>query len=211
MVLNAIHDAEQRAGRKMILILTPSFNLLPGGDPQNEPEPVLDHYREIGTTFCFPHQCVTDALVDKRAGVIRDLDQYTRLIRERGMIPGLSTHMPESVIYADRQDADVESYIQIFNAAGFLMQVEPDWVLNVIQQAQKPVMTIKPLAAGRLLPIVGLSFVWSTLRPQDMVTIGTTTPAEAQEAINISLDLLYHRPPMTELQITRSKSSLLTY
>ncbi len=203
---HAIHDAEQRAGRKMILILTPSFNLLPGGDPKNEPEPVLDHYQAIGTTFCFPHQCVTDALVDKRAGVIRDLDHYTKLIRERGMIPGLSTHMPESVIYADRQGADVESYIQIFNAAGFLMQVEPDWVLNVIQQAKKPVMTIKPLAAGRLLPIVGLSFVWSTLRPQDMVTIGTTTPAEAKEVINISLDLLHHRPPMTELQITRSKS-----
>jgi hypothetical protein len=211
MVLEAIHDAEQRAGRKMILILTPSFNLLPGGDPKNEPEPVLDHYRAIGTTFSFPHQSVTDALVDKRAGIIRDLDYYTKLIRERGMVPGLSTHMPESVIYADRQGADVESYIQIYNAAGFLMQVEPDWVLNVIQQAQKPVMTIKPLAAGRLLPIVGLSFVWSTLRSQDMVTIGTTTPAEAKEVINISLDLLHHRPPMTELQITRSKSSLLTY
>jgi len=211
MVLDAIHDAEQRAGRKMILILTPSFNLLPGGDSKTEPEPVLDHYRDIGTIFCLPHQCVTDALVDKRAGVIRDLDRYTKLIRERGMIPGLSTHMPESVIYADRQGADVETYIQIFNAAGFLMQVEPDWVLNVIQQAKKPVMSIKPLAAGRLLPIVGLSFVWSTLRAQDMVTIGTTTPEEAKEVINISLDLLHHRPPMTELQITRSKSSLLTY
>jgi len=211
LVLAAIRDAEQRAGRKMILILTPSFNLTPEGDPENEPEPVLDHYQAIGATFGFPHQCVTDALIDKRAGVIRDLDQYTRLIRERGMIPGLSTHMPEAVIYADRQGADVESYIQIFNAAGFLMQVEPDWVLSVIQQAKKPVMTIKPLAAGRLLPIVGLSFVWSTLRPQDMVTIGTTTPAEAQEVINISLDLLHHRSPKTELQITRSKSSLLTY
>jgi hypothetical protein len=211
MVLAAIHDAEQRAGRKMILILTPSFNLLPGGDPATDPEPVLDHYRAIGATFCFPHQCVTDALIDKRAGVIRDLDRYTRLIRERDMIPGLSTHMPEAVIYADRQDADIESYIQIFNAAGFLMQVEPDWVLSVIQQAKKPVMTIKPLAAGRLLPIVGLSFVWSTLRSQDLVTIGTTTPAEAQEVINISLDLLHHRSPKTELQITRSKSSLLTY
>ena len=91
------------------------------------------------------------------------------------------------------------------------MQVEPDWALNVIQQAQKPVMTIKPLAAGRLLPIVSLAFVWSTLRPQDMVTVGTTTAAEAKEVINISLDLLHHRSPMTELQITRSKSSLLTY
>jgi hypothetical protein len=211
MVFDAIHDAEQRSGRKMILILTPSFNMTPGGDPKQDPEAVLDHYAVIGTDFCMPHQCVTDALVDRRAGVIRDLDTYTKMIRERGMIPGLSTHMPESVIYADRQGADVETYIQIYNAAGFLMQVEPDWVLNVIHQARKPVMTIKPLAAGRLLPIVGLSFVWSTIRPQDMVTIGTTTPEEAQEVINISLDLLNHRPPMTDLQVTRSKATLLTY
>ena len=61
----------KRAGRKMILILTPSFNLLPGGDPATEPQPVLDHYPRFGAIFCFPHQCVTDALINKRAGVIR--------------------------------------------------------------------------------------------------------------------------------------------
>jgi hypothetical protein len=162
----------------------------------------------MGATFCMPHQCVTDALMDKRAGIIRDLDRYTRMIRERGMIPGLSTHMPESVIYADRQNADVESYIQLYNGAGFLMQVEADWVMNVIKNAKKPVMTIKPLAAGRLMPIVGLSFVWSTIRPIDMVTIGTTTPDEAREVIELSLDLLNHQMPELQLQKTRSKKSL---
>jgi hypothetical protein len=38
-----------------------------------------------------------------------------------------------------------------------------------------------------------------------------TTPAEAKEIISLSLDLLAHRSPMTELQITRSKASLLKY
>jgi hypothetical protein len=69
-------------------------------------------------------------------------------------------------------------------------------------------MTIKPLAAGRLLPVVGLAFVWNTIRDCDMVTIGTTTPAEAREVIEISLDLLEKRLPENELQRTRSKSSL---
>ncbi len=155
-----------------------------------------------------PHQCVTDALIDRRTSVIRDLDIYTKLIRERGMIPGLSTHMPEAVVYADGQGADVETYIQIYNAAGFLMQVEADWVMSIIHRAKKPVLTIKPLAAGRLLPVVGLSFVWSTLRPIDLVTIGTTTPDEAREVIDLSLDLLCGRVPTAELQKTRSKASL---
>ena len=124
------------------------------------------------------------------------------------MLPGLSTHMPETVIYADETGADVETYIQIYNATGFLMQVETDWVMKIINNAQKPVMTIKPLAAGRLLPVAGLAFVWSTIREQDMVTIGTTTPDEAREVIDISLDLLTRRTPDIQLQRTRSKSSI---
>ncbi len=205
---DACKKAEDRTGRKMIRVWTPSFNLLPGGNPEQDPERMFDISAAKGGTFCMPHQCCTDALLDRRAGVIRDLDVYTRMIRERGMIPGLSTHMPETVKYADKQNADVETYIQIYNAAGFLMQVEVDWVMKVIQSAQKPVMTIKPLAAGRLMPIVGLTYVWNTIRPIDMVTVGTTTADEARELIDISLDLLSHQTPDYELQSTRSKKSL---
>jgi hypothetical protein len=205
---DACKIAEDRTGKHMIRIWTPSFNLTPGGKPDQEPEVAFDVAAGMGGTFCLPHQCVTDALVDRRAGVIRDLDRYTKMIRERGMIPGLSTHMPESVVYADKQGADVETYIQLYNAAGFLMQVEVDWVMRIIQSARKPVMTIKPMAAGRLMPIVGLAFVWNTIRPIDMVTVGTTTCDEARELIDISLDLLSHQAPDYALQTTRSKKSL---
>jgi len=204
----AIREAEQRAGQKIIRIYTPWFNITPGGPSDNEPEFVFDVCAQYGATFCMPHQAVTDALLDRRDGVIRDIGKYTAMIRERGMIPGLSTHMPETVVIADRTGADVATYIQIYNAAGFLMQVEADWVMNIIRNAQKPVMTIKPLAAGRLLPVVGLAFVWNTIRPVDMVTIGTTTPDEAREVIDISLDLLSRQVPEYELQRTRSKKSL---
>jgi len=205
---DAIREAEERTGRRMIRILTPIFNIQPGGPAEDEPEPALDRCKELGATFCLPHQCVTDALIDRMHNTIRDIDKYTRMIREREMIPGLSTHMPETVILADKMGADVETYIQLYNAAGFLMQVEADWVLRIIRNANKPVMTIKPLAAGRLLPVVGLAFVWSTIRDNDMVAIGTTTPDEAREVIRLSLDLLNRRLPDTELQRTRSKKSL---
>ena len=212
----SVTEAEQQTGQSLIRIYTPAFSLAEttsdglGKLPENDDsaEAVFDRCAAYHATFCLPHQCVTDALLDRRAGVIRDLGNYTRLIRERGMIPGLSTHMPESVIYADKMNADVETYIQIYNAAGFLMQVEADWVMRVINEAQKPVMTIKPLAAGKLLPVVGLAFVWNTIRSQDMVVIGTTTPDEAREVIDISLDLLEKRAPEYELQATRSKNSL---
>ena len=205
---DAIRVAEHRTGRRMTRILTPSFNIRPGGPPEDEPEAVFDQCKALGATFCLPHQCVTDALVDRMHNVIRDIGKYTRMIRERDMIPGLSTHMPEAVVLADNTGADVETYIQLYNAAGFLMQVEADWVMRIIRDAKKPVMTIKPLAAGRLLPVVGLAFVWNTIRDQDMVTIGTTTPDEAREVIELSFDLLNRRLPDNELQKTRSKQSL---
>ncbi len=205
---DSICEADQRSGQRLIRIYTPAFDLSPNAPAENSAEAVFDQCAEFNATFCMPHQCVTDALIDRRAGVIRDLDKYTRMIRERGMIPGLSTHMPEAVIYADAMNADIETYIQIYNAAGFLMQVEADWVMRVITEAKKPVMTIKPFAAGKLLPVVGLAFVWNTIRDQDMVTVGTTTPDEAREVIELSLDLLDRRLPDNELQATRSKASL---
>lgn len=104
--------------------------------------------------------------------------------------------------------ADIATYVQLYNAAGFLMQIEADWVMRIIKNAKKPVMTIKPLAAGRLLPPVGLAFAWNTIRECDMITIGTTTPDEAREVIELSLDFQNKRLPDNTLQKTRSKKSL---
>lgn len=210
LLRDAISDAQDRTGRTVKLITTPNFNITPGGPPEEEPERVFDTCKDMGAAFCMPHQCETDRLIDQMHKTIRDIDKYTGMIRERDMIPGLSTHMPETVIIADATGADVETYIQLYNAAGFLMHTEADWVMRIIKNAKKPVMTIKPLASGRLLPAVGLAFVWSTIRDQDMVTIGTATPDEAKEVIDLSLDFLACRLPDNELQTTRSKKSLTT-
>jgi hypothetical protein len=209
LLYEATLEAEDRTGRQMITILTPSFNILPGGPEELQPESAFDRCQALGATFCLPHQCITDVLLDRMYNRIRDIDRYTNMIRERGMVPGLSTHCPETIVIADQSSADVETYLQIYNAIGFLMHVEVDWVMRIIQQAQKPVVTIKPLAAGRILPIVGLTHVWNTIRDQDMVTIGTTTPDEAREVIDITLDILNRRIPDYDLQITRSKQTLI--
>lgn len=208
LLIESVHDAQQRTGKKMTLILTPWFNILPGGSPENEPERIFEKCQEAGADICMPHQMVTDALTDRMHRKIRNIDKYTKMIRNFGMIPGLSTHMPEAIVYADESGIDIETYIQIYNATGFLMQVETDWVMKIIKESKKPVITIKPLAAGRLLPISGLAFVWNTIRDQDMVAIGTTTPDEAREIIDISWELLERRIPNYQLQRTRSKSSI---
>ena len=116
--------------------------------------------------------------------------------------------MPETVTYADETNLDVETYIQIYNSMGFLMQVEVDWISQIIHEAKKPVMTIKPMAAGQLRPYQALAFVWNTIRPVDMVTIGTMSPHEAKEVIDISLSMIERRSISILLQETRSKASI---
>ena len=135
----AVQEAQQRSGREIKLILTPWFNLLPGGDPANDAEPMIAACQAAGATICMPHQMVTDALMDRMYRKIREIDRYTQLIRQYEMIPGLSTHMPETIVYADETNADVETYIQIYNATGFLMQVETDWVMKIINTAKKAI------------------------------------------------------------------------
>jgi hypothetical protein len=70
-------------------------------------------------------------------------------------------------------------------------------------------MTIKPLAAGQVRPFQGLTFAWNAIRDVDMVTVGTMSAREAQECIELSLDILERRGPGTvRLQETRSKQSV---
>ncbi len=207
-LIKAIKDAENRIGRKMILIITPGFSTTQAEESGIEAERMFDKAANLGATFCFPHQSVTDALLDRMTCTIRYMARYVAMIRERGMIPGLSTHTPEAIVYADNTGLDVESYTQIYNSSGFLMQVEADWIMRIIQKARKPVMVIKPLAAGRIIPPVALAFVWNTIRDEDMLTIGTTSPDEAKEVIDISRDYLGRRSARIQLQETRSKRSL---
>ena len=205
----AIADARERTGSTCVKIGTPSLNLAETPQARDENLRTLDAYARIGCAVCMPHQSTTDALLDRTTRRIRRMDEIAVWIRERGMIPGLSTHMPEAIVYADESGLDVATYIQIYNAAGFLMQVEVDWVHRIIQEAKKPVITIKPLAAGRLLPLVGLAFNWATIRPRDMVCVGCLTPDEAREDIEISLAQIEGRRSDLALQGTRSKASLL--
>lgn len=205
---DAIKDAEDRAGRGIISIGTPHFDEIRGPGLVDEVKRKADEYARVGCKVLMPHQCTTDALLDRMSRTIRRGDEIMRAIRERGLIPGLSNHAPEAAIYADESGLDVETYLQIYNPIGFLMQVEIEWVHGVIQRAKKPVLTIKPMAAGRVTPLAGLAFAWSTIRDRDMVAVGTMTPDEAKECIDISRSLIERRSPEVELQKTRSKKSL---
>jgi len=212
LLQEAVKEAQDRTGKRVIVVSTPGIPTGPEtpekGIDVSEAAKVFDADAKAGAAFCMPHQMTTDNLVDRCTRKIRHMDTLCRMIRERGMIPGLSTHMPETIVYADESGLDVETYISLYNAMGFLMQIEVDWIAQVIQGAQKPVMTIKPMAAGQIRPFQAFNFVWNTIRDCDMVAVGAMSPDEAKECIDLSLSILERRVSDVKLQETRSKASV---
>ena len=208
-VMDGIHEAERRAGRKLIIVDTPSVNVDDTREARREAEASIAESARLGATFCFPHHSCAEQLVNKNKRTIARLPDYLKMIRDHGMIPGLSCHMPEMIVYADQNGYDVETYNQIYNCAGFLMQVEVEYIHKVIWGAKKPVMTIKTMAAGRVTPFVGLNFSWQTIRPQDMVTVGCMTPDEAAEDIEISLAAIERRMPNLEGRASPNKTAIM--
>lgn len=208
-LMEAIRMAEASVGRRMVLIDTPVLNVDDTADARREAAATVAACRRNGATFCFPHHSSAEQLVNKNKQTIARLPDYLRMIRDEGMVPGLSAHMPELVVYSDQNGYDVETYIQIFNCMGFLMQVEVEYIHKVIWNAKKPVITIKPMAAGRVSPFVGLTFSWNAIRPCDLVTVGCLTPEEASEDIEISRAALERRPPNLAGRGSPNKTSVM--
>ena len=195
VIVQAIRETEEKLGRKMIMVDTPNINVEDSAEGRREAQLQIRQSRELGADFCLIHHVAAEKLVDKGKQAIHRLDDYTKMIRDEGLIPGLSAHMPELVVYSDLNEYDIETYIQIYNCMGFLMQVEVESVHRIIHNAKKPVMTIKSMAAGRTTPFVGLNFSWATIRDCDMVTVGCFSEAEALEDIEISRAAFEHRAP----------------
>ena len=211
-LVDAIKEAQDRTGIKAVFVSTPTLpftkETAAKGFDRGELERILDREVAIGATFCMPHTSTTDAMVDRCTREVRQMAPVCKMMRERGLIPGLSTHLPETIVYSDETGLDVETYIAMYNLMGFMMPLEVDWTQRIIHNAKKPVMTIKPMAAGQIRPLQALTFVWNTIRPCDMVTVGTMSPDEAKELIELSLSILERRKSDLELQETRSKRSV---
>lgn len=192
-IVEAVRLTEKKWGREMIMIDTPVINVDDTDEAREEARATIKASAERGAKICLIHHYSAEQLVNKNKRQIQRLDDYTKMIREEGMIPGLSAHMPELVLYSDENGYDVQTYIQIYNCMGFLMQIEIEAVATIIRSAKKPVLAIKPLAAGRTTPFVGLNFSYATIRDRDAVCIGCLTEKEAREDIEIAFAALERR------------------
>jgi len=209
-LMDGIHMAEQKTGRKVTLIDTPIVNVDPTREGHDFTARKIEAVRKNGADLCLLHHSSVEQLVCKNTATIERLPEYTKMIRDNGMIPGLSAHMPELILYSDAHpEYDVQTYIQIYNCMGFMMQIEIEGVRRIIENAKKPVMTIKSMAAGRCSPYVGITFSFSSLRSRDMVTLGAHTPREVHEDVEIAMAALEHRFPDMEGRNSPNRTAVL--
>lgn len=157
--------------------------------------------------LCLIHASYTDSHLISGENRIEGIEELLSLIREGGMIPGLSTHRPDTLPSAEAGGYDVECYILPLNVAGFLCAVETNWQAQIIRQTPKPVMIIKPLASGRLMPYEALSYVLANSKPNDLIAIGFMNKEEVEEDVEI-VEMLLRGSGEMKLLYSPSKSLL---
>ncbi|MCL1855329.1 MAG: hypothetical protein FWF86_06305, partial [Clostridia bacterium] len=164
----------------------PILNVEDTAAGRGEAKEVIAQSAKLGASFCLLQHSCAEQLINKHTQIIERIGDYTGMIREAGLIPGVTAHMPELILFADQNGYDIQTYATMYNCLGFMMHVEVEYIAGLIHHAKKPVMTFKSMAAGRCTPYVGLNFTWSTIRDRDMIVTGCHTPGEVHEIVEIS-------------------------
>lgn len=194
-----LEEVERNTGVHVAWIGTPAGRTL---------EELLEEVRaaaDRGVEICMPHQMYTDNMLVPNEGRLIGYEEAAQLIRDLGMVPGLSTHRPETITTCDKAGYDVAAYIQPYNPIGFLCPLETDSVARFINGTGKPVIVIKPLAAGRVLPPTGLNFCYSTIKPIDTVCIGMLSVEEVEEDVNLARSIIAGVEAQRQYTYSRSK------
>ena len=82
VMADAIQYAEQKSGRKMILVDTPIINVDDTELGRREARAVIRRSREYGAAFCLIHHSSAEQLVNKNLHQITRLPDYLDMIRQ---------------------------------------------------------------------------------------------------------------------------------
>ena len=180
-----------------------------GGDPDvKRQKELIDVHADAGARVCLIHGGYTDAALSIQERTIRGAEELLAYIRSKGMVPGLSSHRPETMTVAEARGYDAEVFIQPLNPLGHMSPCEVSWVANTIRTTEKPVVVIKPLAAGRVSPPHGLHFAFSNIKPIDVVAVGVMSPEEMEENATFVENLLVRGELRERLAYTPSKATM---
>lgn len=201
-----LKKVEETAGRQFTML--DLMNIEIGDDAQTRrcAEKKIAGAAAKGVKVCILDTLTTEKMVNKHKRTIEGVEDYLAMIREAGMCTGLQANMPEIITYSDDNGYDVDVYVQNYNCTGYLMQVEIEQCIQVIHDSGKPVITLDPVAGGKVTPYVGLTYSWNSIRKQDFIAFESLYGFTAEEIIEISCAALEHRLPWCIGRDTPSKN-----
>jgi len=181
MLYDAINIAEKETGTRFYWLCSPSRRLTAKGllpDVKSQIQWCADH----NVAVCLPHRDYTDNALDKSTLLIGGSQpeyppypELAALIRDKNMIPGLSTHDGESIEAVEKHKYDAPLIIQPLNKIGFESNISPDLLIKKIQSTKLQILNIKPMAAGRISPKEALPWNLSKIKPNDFLAVGFGT------------------------------------
>ncbi|MHA1820134.1 MAG: hypothetical protein ACTSU2_06170 [Promethearchaeota archaeon] len=171
-IYEVVKKMEKEFGEPYYWLCTPSDNRITAKGLSRDLKSQIKWCAEHNVAVCMPHRSWTDTNLNPKEKKIKDLKKYTNLIRDLGMIPGVSTHYFESLQAVEKNNYDVPLIIQPLNTIGFQSNIEVNTLITHIKSTKRQILVIKPMAAGRLIPEVGLNFAFNNIKENDFVACG---------------------------------------
>ncbi|NPV54609.1 MAG: hypothetical protein HPY71_14020 [Firmicutes bacterium] len=199
----ALKEHEARTGRHMYWIATTY-----GRRSIDDEKKTLEWLREQGAEFGLIFAGYVDANLITSRKEVEGLRTLLNFSRQLGLVPGVSTHRPETINVCDEAGYDIDVYVLPLNVLGFMSPVETNWIARIIRDTPKSVVTIKPLASGRVMPEDGLRFVYASIKSTDCVAVGLMSPEEVEDDIAVARQILLGEGTDRILLHTPSKSTL---
>lgn len=152
---------------------------------------VIEQVKPIGIAH---HGEVTDRLF--RDGKIEEVHEFTKRVRQAGVMVGVSTHQPEVIARVEDLGWDVDFYMGcVYNRTRSVEQLrklmgdvpeppnelylrgDPPRMFQVMRQTTKPCLAFKVLAAGRRAGSTravqqALREAYESIKPRDCVIVG---------------------------------------
>lgn len=177
-IYEAIQITQKETGEKYHWICTPSRR-------KTAKNIISDVYKQID--WCVDHEVsvcplqrgYTDKAIDKNRLIIGGIDpiwppyeEASAYIRDKGMIPGISTHYYEALQAVEKNDYDAPVIIHPLNSKAFCSNTEPRNVIEYIRKSNRQFIIIKPMAAGRIPPREGLQYALKHVKENDFIAMG---------------------------------------
>ena len=188
-IAHAIKTVERETGQDFYWICSPSRRITAKGLKPNiytQIQWCADHQVSV----CAPHRNYTDKALNRDKRIIEGVEDILASIRDKGMITGLTCHSAEIVRIVEERKYDVPIVVQPLNPLGYQSNVPPSELIKIIQNTKLQILVIKPMAAGRITPEIGLSYAFKHIKPSDFVSCGFNNFAAAKYDLSIVEKLL---------------------